>query len=314
MTTYKELTGRPRALVTGATGFIGSHLTMALLSAGWEVHVFIRAESDLSSLGAMLSRIHCHVIELDAEIIGEKVSQLAPDVVFHLAAYFSAQHQSKEISSIIESNITYGALLLEASTACRVRNFIATSTSWSNWKENDLSPVCLYAASKNAFDQIARFYESAYDLKVVTLSLSDTYGPGDPRRKILNLLLAHLDSSDAIELSPGHQRMDFVFIEDVVGAFMRIAGLLLDNAVRESLDGRYDVSSGKHTSLRDLVQLIERCSGGKLCVEWDALPYRSREVFEPVSTGDAVPGWRAKVDLETGIRSLLEKNRSQRST
>ncbi len=290
------------ALVTGATGFVGSHLVRHLVKEGWDVHIVTRVNSvipeHLCDVG-----LSVHVHDGSTESLIAIVKEARPIVVFHLASLFLARHQPKDIESLIRSNIIFGNQLLEAVVVNKVRYLVNTGTSWQHYHSTEYSPVCLYAATKQAYEAILQFYTSVYDLSVITLKLFDTYGPDDPRKKLFSLLKESALTGSKISLSPGEQLIDLVYISDVVSAFIIAAGRLLEGVVSNMED--YAVSSGSAIKLKELVDVYCSETGLTLDIEWGGKPYRSREVIEPWSKGNRLPGWEPKVELVEGIRRIM---------
>jgi nucleoside-diphosphate-sugar epimerase len=160
--------------------------------------------------------------------------------------------------------------------------------------------VNLYAASKQAFEDILCFYAKAWNIRAMTLKLFDVYGPEDPRNKIINLFKKHSLGGKPLAMSPGMQRMDLVYIDDVVAAFLRAAELMLSKKT-DSLAPCYAVTSFRHIPLKKVASIYQRITGRKLRIVWGGRPYRAREVMVPWK-GKPLPGWKATVDLETGIQ------------
>lgn len=292
-----------RALLTGITGFIGLNLGKALLQDGWEVYGIVRETSNVEKVNQELGnkvKLLIHGKEQDLNII---VAKVKPDVVFHLASVFLSSHTYSDIASMIASNVTFGTELLEAMSANGIKNFVNTGTSWQHYNSEDYNPVNLYAASKQAFWDIIRYYQEARDLAVINLELFDTYGPGDPRRKLFALLKEFSESHEILKMSKGEQLIDIVFIEDVVRAFVLAGNYLL--AGDYDVCGTYAVSSGKAIPLRDMVNKFVQISGRRVNVEWGARPYRNREVMEPWNTGKSLPGWKPQCTLEIGIPQFI---------
>lgn len=292
---------QPVVLVTGASGFIGSHLVNRMLGMGWEVHVVLRSQPDNLPFkdGA---RVHIHTGSTASLI--DIVRQSQPQIVFHLASLFLAQHQADDIVGLVRSNVEFGSQLAEAMARNQVRLLVNTGTSWQHYQDADYSPVCLYAALKQAFEAVLQFYVETGALEVVTLKLFDTYGPGDPRPKLLHLLKRIALSGESLAMSPGEQLMDLVYIDDVVDAF-----LLAANALQSGQIGgmeAFGVSSGAALPLKDLAAIYSSVSGYPLHIEWGGRPYRPREVMQPWHSFKVLPGWVPKIDLATGIKRCLE--------
>jgi len=237
------------------------------------------------------------------------VKSARPDIIFHLASWVLVQHQPADIERLIRSNITFGAQLVEGMLGAGANRLVNTGTSWQHFENQDYSPVCLYAATKQAFEAILQYYVETSSLRVATLKLNDTYGPDDPRPKLFKLLQRAAESIETLKMSPGEQRVDLVYIDDVVDAYLASATLLLQDGV----DGQqtYAVSSGETIGLRELATVYESVAGVKLPIEWGGRPYRPREVMVPWNRGQPVPGWRPKTSLVEGIRKTVFGTRCQ---
>lgn len=281
-----------KALLTGMTGFVGGHLAELLLREGWEVHGILRGSSRPDLLSESLRKraiLHVHGKGMD---LTEIVGKTRPDVVFHLASLFLARHSYEDIGPLMDSNITFGTKLLEAMAQHGVRNFICAGTSWQHYEGAAYNPVNLYAASKQAFEAILRYYEESAGMRVIVLKLFDTYGPGDRRKKLLPLLEGIARSGGTLAMSPGEQKVDYVHVDDVADAFLLAARYLLEG--RFDLCGSYAVSSGHAIPLRQLVERYEKILGRKLSIDWGGRPYRPREVMIPWREGRLLPGWERR--------------------
>ena len=292
-----------KALLTGITGFMGLNLGKALVQDGWDVYGIVRESSKLEKVKQELgdkATLFIHGKEQDLNAI---VAKVKPDVVFHLASVFLSSHTYNDISPMIASNVTFGTELLEAMAANGVKNFVNTGTSWQHYNSEDYNPVNLYAASKQAFLDIIRYYQEAQNFKVINLELFDTYGPGDPRRKLFALLKEISETHETLKMSKGEQLIDIVYIEDVVRAFVLAGNYLADGDYEQC--GTYAVSSGQATPLKELVAKFVQISGRDVNIEWGARPYRNREVMLPWHTGKCLLGWRVKYPLELGIPQFI---------
>ena len=296
---------RLSAFITGATGFIGSHLTRRLVDNGWSVHALVRPQTDLALLDDMKGKIAIHAHNGTTAQLCAILGKAQPDVVFHLASLFLSQHGPEDVLPLVNSNLGFPASLLEAMAQHGLKKLVNTGTSWQYYQDNVQNPVNLYAATKEAFEDIIRYYTEATGLQAITLLLYDTYGPGDYRQKLINHLLKAARSGEPLRMSPGDQRIDLIHVDDVVDAYLLAADLLL--AGGKAGHARYAVTSGIYYSLKDVVALLEKMLGKPLPVQFGERPYRVREVMHPWTGGDVLPGWQPKVSLASGLADLAAR-------
>ncbi|HYM31296.1 MAG TPA: NAD(P)-dependent oxidoreductase [Candidatus Cybelea sp.] len=289
-----------RALLTGGTGFVGRVLAEKLIDAGFDLHAIVRPGSDTSAMPDA-TLVHRH--DGSAARMAAIAAAARPDVTFHLASLFRAEHKPDEITPMIEANLAFGTQLVDALTALGPTKLVNAGTAWQHFGGSAYDPVCLYAATKQAFEALLEFYVQARGLQAITLKIFETYGPGDPRPKLMNALVAAAKSGKPIDLTAGDQQLDFVHAADAADAFIAAASRL--TAGQAAGHERYALSSGAPVSTRQLVSLVERLGGRPIRANWGARAYRKREVLVPWSGGAALPGWAPKIALDQGIAELL---------
>jgi nucleoside-diphosphate-sugar epimerase len=169
--------------------------------------------------------------------------------------------------------------------------------------------VNLYAATKQACEDILAYYHDAQGLSCLTLKLYDTYGPGDQRRKLINLLLDAARTGEPLALSPGEQEVELTHLDDVTAAFARAADLLLHSEA--PLLAAYLVP-GTRLTVRELVAQVIQATGRPIDAEWGGRPYRPREVMVPVASADrCLPNWAPEVELEAGLAACLQSRKNR---
>ena len=287
------------ALVTGATGFVGSHLVQKLVQSGWQTHIVCRPGSH-SPDTPEFAKVTTHIHDGSTESMVQCVANAKPDVVFHLASLVLTQHESKDIDAIINSNVLLGTQLLEAMRVNNISRFINTGTFWQHYNNEDYNPVCLYAATKQAFEALLEYYVQACGFNAITLKLFDTYGANDPRPKLFHLLNKAATTDQPLDMSAGEQLIDLVHIDDVTEAYMIAAQRLLEDKVKQH--ETYAVSSGKPLPLKELVELYAKVTGQTVNVNWGARPYRDREVMKTWDKGQLIEGWKPQIALEAGLQ------------
>ena len=278
-----------RVLVSGATGFIGSELTKSLVQHGAHVTAVTRSRPTNEGIEWL------EVQDYD-QFPSEKIDESNPEIIFHLATRFQAAHTLSDISELIRSNVEFGVKLLESAKTLDAR-FVNVSSSWQHFEGKSYSPVSLYAATKQAFADIAMYYqETGLDFR--DLAIYDTYGPTDKRNKLIRLLLLAASSGTPIEMGAGNQLINLLYVTDVVNAIMLIA----EDPMQQSTGSQAFVArAGDSISIRELVATIERVTGRSINAQWGSRPERLREMLTDWKFGQALPNWKPKVSLEEGL-------------
>jgi len=294
------------ALVTGATGFVGSHLVRHLLTAGWGVCAAVRSTSQVERLPVGHPALQVSTVDGTAGGFREALLHAQVDVVFHLAAEFVSDHTAEDIEDLVATNVGLGTQLLQGMVEADVRRVVTTSTVWCRHGELDDQPVNLYAATKAAFDPILGYYSAAHDISTVMLELGDNYGPDDHRGKVVTALIDAVRDGRRLQMSPGDQALDLTYIDDVVEA-LRVAAERLALSTQTKHE-RFSVLSGQTISLRELAEEIQRLIGHDLDVSWGARSHRPRQVMRPRPTADALPGWLPSIRLDAGLLRLIAES------
>jgi len=291
-----------KVLITGSSGFVGGAVAQYFYDKGIEVHLLLRKESVISETLAGCAGVHSHHIKIEYDEIHGLIESIKPDCVIHLASLFLSQHNENDLDGLVDSNIRFGLYMLEAMSDLGINNFINTGTSWQHYNDSLYEPVNLYAATKQAFQDVLDYYVSACSLDAVTLKLFDTYGSGDKRKKLVHLLMGLEKSGDVLEMSPGDQEINIVHVSDVCDAFFKsFEQLMGDDCQGHNV---YAVSSKVILSLRNFVSEFEKARGCEVNIVWGGRSYRDREVMSVWKSYDLVPGWEQKVDLIDGLKSL----------
>jgi nucleoside-diphosphate-sugar epimerase len=286
----------PRALVTGASGFIAPHLVRRLLADGWEVGLVVRSTSRVPE--DLLPHTSLLRADVEAAAFTDAVQAFAPGTCFHLATYFVGVHGPADVDPLIAANLTLGMRLAEALSTQGGATFANVGTIWQHHDSRRYGPTSLYAATKQAFADVLQFYAECTPVRAVTVELPDTYGPDDQRTKLLQLLVRAHRTGEPLLLSPGQQWIDLVHVADVVTALVRAPDLAGADAPAYSL-------SGTLLPLREFVALVGELLGATVPVQWGARPYRPREMMAPWRYAPPVPDWRPSVDLREGLAAVL---------
>ncbi len=294
-------------LVTGATGFIGSRLTRSLLADGVAVAIVARANSSLDQLGEAANQVTMLRHDGSVEQLSEFVAGISPGIVFHLAANFIGVHERSDIAPLVADNVTFTAQLCEAMVAAESPCLVAAGTVWQHAKSPPGDPIptpnSLYAATKQAAEDIIGFYAQTGALSSIVLKIYDSYGPDDPRPKFLNALTAAAANGETLDATSGNQQLHLVHVDDIAAAF-RHAGARLADGKAEGHNS-YTLPSARLETLQSIVATWQEATGRSVDVAWGARPDRPGEVMVPWE-GSPLPGWKPKISLETGLKAFSE--------
>lgn len=293
-----------KILISGGTGFIGKHLVKHLLDANNEVHLIVRSGITRENFDA---RLKIFTFSGNLEDLVSFMKKEKFDGVVHLASLFLVNHEPADILGLITSNVLFGTQLIDAATKANIPWFINTGTFAQHYKNKRYSPVNLYAATKQAFEDVAQFYIETTKTTFVTIKLFDTFGEGDTRPKIFNLWSKISISGEQLTMSPGKQIIDINYIDNVTDGYLHMISLLNQKGSSKFHGKAFIISSQRRMTLRKLATLFEKVTQKKLNIVWGGRPYRERDVMVPWEKGQPLPGWKPKISLEEAIKRTISK-------
>jgi len=286
-----------RAVLTGATGYIGGVLCRTLLAEGWELAAVVMP-GDPAALPEGVVRLEDPGTAVE---LGALLAPFAPDAVLHLAAAQDLTGTPAASDALVAANLGFGARMLAAAESAGARAFVAASTySVHGDGTAGYAPQTLYAATKAAFVTLAEHYRRNTALSVVALELSDTYGPGDRRPKFLNLLARAAATGEPLDASPGEQVIRPLHVDDIAEAFAHAARELVAGA---ALPSAASVAGPEAVSLRSLATVFGEATGVTPVVNWGMRSYRDNEIMRPWD-GEPLPGWSPRISLREGLASV----------
>jgi nucleoside-diphosphate-sugar epimerase len=301
---------RPRIVVTGALCYLGQHLWRRLLNDNWHPIALVRTGSEQRAQAFGIPVEDLYSLPVNPRDWVNFLTDLASDAAIHLAAVnTNGTFVQEDMLAIQLTNVYLPVCLsqalartLEKSTN-RLAPLIIAGSHWQTVDGRPNCPLNYYAASKQAAEELLRPAEIRQaGVRVVALRLGDVYGPRDPRKKFLNLVMTFLSQDKQLPASPGFQGLDLVHVDDVANAFMQ--ALDVAQNITDEL-ATFGVSSGRHLTLRDLVAQIDTLAMRSCRINWGARPYRPHEVFMP-NPGPSLPGWQPAIDLVDGLKQILE--------
>lgn len=286
-------------LMTGATGFVGSHVLRGLVADGRDITILSRSYSDTRRISDVLACVRR--INLDKIVLSEALSSLDFAGVVHLATDYG---RSSSATDVFRTNLLLPAELLDTAIAHGARFFINTDSFYSK-ASSDYPALAAYTFSKSWFRDWA--CNTATKIHVTNVCLEHVYGPEDGIEKFVPHILSQLRNTtvDEIKLTLGKQRRDFVFISDVVAAYRRIL-----TAAEHAQSGcvSYEVGTGRSVEIREFVEKLRDATSSNVKLTFGALPYRLGEIMESKADLRTLTeiGYQPHISLDAGIAHLLQ--------
>ena len=288
-----------KILLTGATGFLGSHLLESFVSQGLDVAVLKRSTSDLWRITHLLEK----VIVYDTDKIKLKVifEEFKPEIIVHTACSYGRKNES--IIDIIYSNLIFGLELLEASTKTKVKTFI-NADSLLPRNIND------YSLSKAQFTDW--LYMKSTQIQVVNFKIEHMYGVKDDNKKFIPWLIDKMINEDeTINLTSGIQKRDFIYISDIVNAF----NLVIDKSKTLPSWNEFDLGTNTFTEVKQFVLSIARLLEIKYNkpiiqrLNFGSIPYREDEIMTPKLNNTKLIslGWDYKIEIKEGLEKIIKE-------
>jgi nucleoside-diphosphate-sugar epimerase len=305
-----------RAVVSGAGGFIGSHLVEALLDRNWPTLALLRYQSS-GSVGFLKDCIGNSRLEVARGDIRDPdfltLNLREGDTVFHLAASISVPYSYEAPRDCIDSNILGTLNLLEACRKAGIRRLIHTSTSevFGNAvylpmdEKHPIQARSPYAASKHAADKLVQSYVCSYGIPAITLRPFNTFGPRQSPRAVISSIIEQALTAGRIQLGNAAPRRDFTFVSDTVSAFISAA-----DAGDEAIGAEVNLGTGRAVSIGDIARLIRDAIDPGVPIETDPARFRPQpsEIAHLLSDNTLARrllAWSPRIQLEEGLARTI---------
>jgi UDP-glucose 4-epimerase len=304
-----------RALVTGASGFIGSALCRRLITSGIEVHAASRnppvkahridEDGDHVAGATMIRWWKADLVDLEAA--RSLIRDIRPDATFHLASLVTGSRNLEMVLPIFQSNFMTSFNLLMA-TAENSAGRIVLAGSLEEPDEVNSVPCSPYAAAKWSASGYARMLHALYEIPVAIAKIFMVYGPGQSdHTKLIPYVITSLLRGEVPKLSSGVRLVDWIYIDDVVEGLIRCAEA-------PGIDGRtVELGSGKMLSIREVVQQLSELIPSAVHPQFGFQPDRPLERVKKADVAEShkLIGWRPSTSLREGLTRTIEWYKNQ---
>jgi nucleoside-diphosphate-sugar epimerase len=282
-------------LLTGGTGYLGSKILKKLVDNGYNIILLKRSFSNSVRIKEYLNKIAIYDIDLiPLETIFSENTTI--DTIVHCATNYG--RGENDPLHVIEANLLLPLKLLELGKKYHIKCFINTDTILDK-------RINYYSLSKKQFKDWLFVYKQEYTC--INVALEHFYGSGDDATKFVTYIVHNLlKNVDKIDLTNGEQKRDFIYIDDVVTAFVKIINSL-DNFGQDFYE--FEVGTTHTLSIKEFVKLVKQLSGNKhTFLNFGAIPYRENEVMNYyVDTSEISKlGWKCNNTVEEGIKKMIE--------
>lgn len=317
MAAEPDLTGR-RVLVTGASGFLGSHLTRRLVELGAQVHALTSTVSSVYPTRLLTLREHLTLHEgslTDRGALESVVAAARPELVAHLGAYTHVGKSWQRVDECIQANVQGTVNLLMALAPAGYERFVNTGTSEIYGdvevpfrEDGPVHPISPYSVSKHSAEQYCRLFAESRGWPIVRVRPFNAYGPAQSPDRVIPELIARGLQGRPIRMTQGRQTREFNYVTDLVDGFVRLL-------TTPGIDGElFNLGCGHEISMRALATQVMAVLEDPVEVQFGALPDRPTEIWRMYADATRARerlGWVPQVSLPDGLARTVEWYRAE---
>ena len=290
-TEFQHIFSGKRIVVTGASGFIGSHLCDALVESGAKVYSFDRIVFQES----LYLKYQSRQVDLTNWVqVKTELAEIRPDIIYHLAAIVTAKQDMNLVLPMLQNNLvgTVNLLLSASETGCDRVVLIGSAE-----ETDDSHPGSPYAASKSAANLYAKLFTHVYGLPIVVLRLFMVYGPRQNEEKLIPYSILSLLQNKVPTLSSPEREVDFIYIRDV------IRGLLMAGSHPNLENNVIELGTGDAFKIKDVINLISQLlevNGGPVIIS-EHNRFEEKNLIVNSDSARTVLGWQPQWSLKDGL-------------
>jgi nucleoside-diphosphate-sugar epimerase len=307
-----------RVLITGACGFIGSHLTRKLVADGAEVHAMTSEVSSVfpRRLLDLRGKVALHEGNLmDRSAMDAIVRAARPSHIFHLGAYTHVGKSWQRVDECIQANIQGTINLLQALADTGYERFVNTGTSEIYgdievpFREDAVvNPISPYSVSKYSAERFCRLFQRAYGWPIVLLRPFNAFGPAQSPDRVIPEIIVRALRKEELAMTQGRQTREFNYVEDLADGFIQAA-------TTPGVEGEiFNIGGGEEISMRDVATMILEVMGNPIEPKFGALPERPTEIMRMYCDSSKARerlGWSPKHSLREGLERTIDWYRTE---
>ena len=299
-----------RVLITGANGFIGSHILERMIEYNAKLYIILRENSDLWRIEEYLDSVNIYYADIrDLDTVSNCINKIEPEIVFHMAAY-GVDSRKNSTYEAIDINILGTVNLLHAVGKTGCEKFINTGTSMQYGNKEGLidessnyTPNNIYGSTKAASTILAHQIASEMDIDITTIIPFGVFGEKEGSHKFFPQVILSILNKKEVKLTPCLQQRDYCYVGNIVDGFLMAAKT---NKTRDMI---LNVGSGMTFPLKYYVELIIKEMNMEAKVKYGALEYRKNDLWNPKVNVDKIKkvlDWYPKISIEEGIKMTID--------
>ena len=282
-----------KILITGSNGFVGKNILIELLSK-YKIYVTVRKE--FFRQRKRTDKNLLFIIFKNHNDLNIKLKKIKVDYVIHCATNYLKVHKSNDIHDLINTNITFGNIILENLNKMNVKKFINFSTVWQDFDGKENLPFNLYSATKSAFENIIRYYEiKLKNISFYNLYIGDTYGYHDNRKKIINVIKTRINGNKSINITSKNLFLNLLNVFDITNAIK----ILLRKNIKS---GNYNLTNKSFIKISKVLDILRKKYNFKISLKYNSNRIIKFKIFKL----KRLPYWKpVKSDTTDLIKFLI---------
>ena len=286
-----------KILISGGSGFIGSNLVNAL-SKKYKLILLLRSKKNSKKIKYTFNQNISFKYFKNNNELNSKLKKIKALWLIHCATHYVKNHQTNDVSKIVNSNIEFGTILLDNLNIMGIKNFINFSTVWENYNGIKVNPNNLYSASKQAFEKMIDYYQIINKkINFYNLIISDTFGERDKRKKLISVLKQNIINKKETKIVSKNLFVNLLNVDDIVFGVCS----LLKNKIKP---GKYNMVNKKNFKVIDLIEQIQKKGKFKVKLKW----LSSKVIKEKIYNYKSLPKWNSRKSSIDDLTKFILKD------